>query len=31
MNNVYIKTRSEKAKQLGIPSFVTEFGNINNE
>lgn len=31
MNKAYIKTRSTKAKSLGIPSFVTEFGNISDE
>lgn len=31
MNKAYIKTRSAKAKSLGIPSFVTEFGNISDD
>lgn len=31
MNKAYIKTRSAKAKSLGIPSFVTEFGSISDK
>lgn len=31
MDDMYISTRINKAKSLGIPSFVTEFGSETDD